>query len=262
MKVTTWNVNGIRAREAQVIEFVERERPDLLCLQEIKASPEQVPAALRELADYWGLWHGYKGYSGVGLHLRKSAVSTRPSFFHPDFDTENRIVAAQLGSTIVASIYVPNGGRDYPGKVRFVEALDSWAEQCLGRGLNLLLCGDFNIARAERDVHPKLRKPTETGQTPEERAMLERLLDKGLVDVGRELAPDDDQLFTWWAPWRNLRARDIGWRLDYVLASGPLAARAISCVSEREFGTSDHAPVTVVFGFDRFEALGPAGAPA
>lgn len=253
MKVTTWNVNGIRAREAQVIELVERERPDVLCLQEIKASPEQVPAALRELADYWCYWHGFKGYSGVGLHLRKSAFPECPVFFHPDFDTQNRIVAAQVGRTIVASIYVPNGGRDYPGKVRFLEALEAWVGESHARGLSLLLCGDLNVARTEKDVHPKLRKPTEIGQTPEEQAMLERILAKGLVDIGRALDPESENLFTWWAPWRNLRQRDIGWRLDYVLASEPLAAKAIACKSEREVGTSDHAPVTAELAIERLE---------
>jgi exodeoxyribonuclease-3 len=253
MKVTTWNVNGIRARKAQVIQLIEQERPDILCLQELKASPEQVPEALRELADYWGFWHGGKGYSGVGLHLRRSLIATCPTFFHPAFDTQNRIVAAQVGRTIVASIYVPNGGRDYPGKVRFLEALDAWVVESHARGLSLLLCGDLNIARTGKDVHPKLRKPKEIGQTPEEQAMLERILAEGLADLGRRFAPDDEDLFTWWAPWRNLRERNIGWRLDYVLASEPLAAKAVSCVAAREFGTSDHGPVTAVFGLAGFE---------
>ena len=253
MKVTTWNVNGIRAREAQVVELVERERSDVLCLQEIKASPDQVPEALRELAGYWCFWHGFKGYSGVGLHLRKAAFPERPVFFHPDFDAENRIVATQLGRTVVASIYVPNGGRDYPGKVRFLEALEAWVVESHARGLSLLLCGDLNVARTERDVHPRLRKPQEIGQTPEEQALLERILAKGLVDIGRALDPENESLFTWWAPWRNLRQRDIGWRLDYLLASEPLAAKAVSCKSEREVGTSDHAPVTAVFEVERLE---------
>jgi exodeoxyribonuclease-3 len=103
------------------------------------------------------------------------------------------------------------------------------------------------VAREERDVHPKERKPGQIGTRPEERALLGRLLEYGLVDVGRALDPDNNELFTWWAPWRNLRQRNIGWRIDYVLASTPLAARAKTAVSMREFGTSDHAPVVVTF---------------
>jgi exodeoxyribonuclease-3 len=247
MKVTTWNVNGIRAREAQVLEWVEREAPDVLCLQEIKASPDLVPSSLCEVEGYWCYWHGYKGYSGVGLHLAKRAFPERPAFFHPPFDLESRIVAAQIGQLVVASIYVPNGGKDFEAKVRFLEAMDAYVVDCHARGQELLLCGDLNVARTEKDVHPKLRKPTDIGQTPGEQAMLERIIGRGLIDLARKFDPDNEALFTWWAPWRNLRERNIGWRLDYLLASEPLAARASSVTTLREFGTSDHAPVTGVF---------------
>jgi exodeoxyribonuclease-3 len=96
-------------------------------------------------------------------------------------------------------------------------------------------------------VHPKERKPRAIGQLPEERALLERIIGHGLVDVGRALDPDNDQLFTWWAPWREMRQRNIGWRLDYVLASESMFARVRSSTVQREFGTSDHAPVIVEF---------------
>jgi exodeoxyribonuclease-3 len=110
-----------------------------------------------------------------------------------------------------------------------------------------VICGDLNIARTDRDVHPKERKPGMIGQRPDERALLESILGHGLVDLGRALDPDNDGLFTWWAPWRNLRQRNIGWRLDYVLASEPLAARAVSCPVLADYGTSDHAPVVAEF---------------
>ncbi|HUR33397.1 MAG TPA: exodeoxyribonuclease III [Vicinamibacterales bacterium] len=248
MKIATWNVNGIRARQTQVQEWVERERPDVVCLQEIKASSDQVPAALCEMEGYWCYWHGGKGYSGVGLHVSKSIAPERPVFSHPGFDFENRIVEAELASGLkVASIYVPNGGKDFPAKVGFLEALERYAASFQSSGREVVLCGDLNIARTDLDVHPKERKPRAIGQLPEERAMLERIIDRGLVDVGRALDPDNDGLFTWWAPWRNMRQRNIGWRLDYVLASASLAAGAISCPVEREVGTSDHAPVVATF---------------
>src|SRR5215208_4402888 len=104
MKIATWNVNGIRARQAQVQEFIEREQPDVLCLQEIKASPDQLPVWLCDMEGYWCYWHGGKGYSGVGLHVRKASVAERPAFHHPEFDYEHRIVAARLGDVTVASI--------------------------------------------------------------------------------------------------------------------------------------------------------------
>ena len=118
------------------------------------------------------------------------------------------------------------------------------------RGQTLLVCGDLNVARTERDVHPKERKPRAIGQLPEERALLEQLIGHSLVDLGRTLDPDNDGLFTWWAPWRNLRQRNIGWRLDYILASESVASGTTSCTVLAEFGTSDHAPVVSTFALD------------
>jgi len=249
MKVATWNVNGIRARQSQLQEWIEREQPDIVCLQEIKASLDQLPVWICELDGYWCYWHGAKGYSGVALHVRKTAASERPAFVHPDFDYESRMVTAEVGGTTFASIYVPNGGKDFPAKMRFLEALERYAAGLDVEGRQMVLCGDLNIARADIDVHPKERKPRAIGQLPEERALLERIISHGLVDTGRALEPDNDQLFTWWAPWRNLRERNIGWRLDYVLASRAIFDRVGGCSVQREFGTSDHGPVIATFDF-------------
>ena len=246
-KVTTWNVNGIRARADDVIALVERERPDVLCLQEINASPDKVPALLSELAGYWGVWHGHKGYSGVALHLSRARFPDPPSFAHPAFDHETRIVVAQAGALRVASTYVHNGNKDFPPKVTFLRALREWASEGVAAGDSVLLCGDLNVAREPRDVHPMLRNPRQIGQTPEEQQLLEEILGAGLHDLLRSFAPDDERLFTWWAPWRQMREKNIGWRLDYVLTDAALAKKAKSCTAERLYGTSDHAPVTAVF---------------
>jgi exodeoxyribonuclease-3 len=248
MKIATWNVNGIRAREAQLREFLERERPDVVCLQEIKATPAQVPGLLLDPVGYWAYWHGASAYSGVALHVRRELSPQKPAFAHPSFYQECRVVTADVGGMTVASIYVPNGGKDFPAKMRFLEALDGWVAEQHGRGRQLVLCGDLNVARAEMDVHPRERKAGAIGQRPDERELFGRILGRGLVDLGRHLHPDDDALFTWWAPWRNLRQRNIGWRIDYVLASEALAARVTRCDSLREVGTSDHAPLVVELG--------------
>jgi exodeoxyribonuclease-3 len=247
MKVTTWNVNGVRARADMVLEWVRREEPDVLCLQEIKASPEAVPASVCALEGYWCHWHGHKGYSGVALHLRRATFPAPPSFVHPPFDVETRIAAALLGPWVIASVYVPNGNRNYAAKVRFLEAMDAFVADVHASGRQILLCGDLNVALEPRDVHPKLRKPAETGQTPEEQALLARILGRGLDDLLRRFDPDNDRLFTWWAPWRQMRERNIGWRLDYVLASQRVFDTVQSCVIQREVGTSDHGPVVADF---------------
>ena len=246
MKIATWNVNGIRARAGQVCEFLERENPDVLCLQELKANIDQVPLECR-VSGYHIYWHGstMKAYSGVSLHI-KDAGGEKPAFTHPDFDMESRIVAARCGNLVLASVYVPNGGKDYPAKLQFMRQLGAWAKRVHAEGCELVICGDINIARTERDVHPVERKNV-IGQLPEERALFEELIDDQLVDVHRQLEPENERLFTWWAPWRNLRQRNIGWRLDYVLASKPIAARVASCVVQREFGTSDHGPVVMTY---------------
>ena len=247
LKITTWNVNGIRARLDQLQDWIAKEKPDVLCLQEIKASPDQIPMFLCELEGYWCYWHGSKGYSGVGLHVSKELAPERPAFAHPAFDYENRIVTVSLPEATIASVYVPNGGKDFPAKMKFLEALDQFAADHQGAPAPLVICGDLNVARTDMDVHPKERKPRAIGQLPEERALLERLISRDLVDVGRALDPDNDQYFTWWAPWRDMRKRNIGWRLDYVLASTSLFAKVRGSHVQREFGTSDHGPVVAEF---------------
>ena len=247
MKVVTWNVNGIRARHAELQTLIDTEVPDVLCLQEIKATPAQVPDLLVSATDHWSYWHGSGGYSGVAMIVRHGFVTERPAFHHPSFDMEHRIVVADLGAFLMASVYVPNGGKDYDAKLSFFTALAAWAGETIATGRDVVICGDLNIAREDRDVHPKERKLNQIGTRPEERAMLARMLDAGLLDVGRALDPDNNELFTWWAPWRNLRQRNIGWRIDYVLASRGLAPHARTAVSRREFGTSDHGPLIVEF---------------
>jgi exodeoxyribonuclease III len=257
MKIATWNVNGIRARQGQLQELLAAEQPDVVCLQEIKAGPGQVPELMVAPGEYWTYWHGGGGYSGVALLVRRSFSPDAPRFTHPAFDYEHRIVEAtitlpaevspNLRELRIVSVYVPNGGKDFDAKMRFFNALRAWLAETVAPGAALVLCGDLNVALEERDVHPKERKMNQIGTRPEERDVLAGVISAGLCDVGRTLDPENDQLFTWWAPWRGLRQRNIGWRIDYVLASATLASGAKACVSMREFGTSDHAPVVATF---------------
>jgi exodeoxyribonuclease-3 len=131
--------------------------------------------------------------------------------------------------------------------MKFLGALDEYATSFQAAGQRLVLCGDMNVALTDRDVHPKERRPRAIGQLPEERALVERIIGRGLVDVGRARDPDNEGLFTWWAPWRNMRQRNIGWRLDYVLASAALASTVTACPVQKDVGTSDHAPVVATF---------------
>jgi exodeoxyribonuclease III len=242
VKVATWNVNGIRARSSQVVHWIDGEEPDVICLQEIKAGLAQIPEPLAKVAGYHAFWHGSGGYSGVALLLRSARFPGAPKFEHPRFDHEHRIVVASIGDVVFGSMYAPNGGKDYAAKIVFLRALDAWTGELERAGKRLVLCGDFNVARATVDVHPMLRKDM-VGQSLEERALIDRVFAHGLVDVGRYVDPDNDRLFTWWAPWRNLRQRNIGWRLDYVAAHHSLVDASVTCKVYREVGSSDHAPV-------------------
>lgn len=244
MKIATWNVNGIRARQHQVLEWIENDQPDILCLQELKAPREKVPEALSEMEDYWCYWHGERAYSGVGLLIRRNLFPEKPYFSHPPFDFETRIVTAQMGNLIMGSVYVPNGGKDYDAKLHFLESMQRYVVECSARGLELVLCGDMNVTRSDQDVHPKERKPNAIGQRPDERKLFENIMSKGgLADIGRTLDPENERLFTWWPPWRQMRQKNIGWRIDYVLASTSLVDRIPKCTVLAQLGTSDHAAV-------------------
>ena len=183
----------------------------------------------------------------VALLIRRSVTADPPAFAHPAFDFEHRVVTAELPVATVASVYVPNGGKDFDAKLRFLEGIEAMAAAHASSGRPLILCGDLNVAHRDIDVHAKELKPGTMGQREDERALFDAVLAHGLVDVQRTLHPDEADIYTWWPPWRQMRQRNIGWRIDYLLASTSLAASARSCVAHREVGTSDHGPVVATF---------------
>ena len=211
VKVATWNVNGIRARESQFVEWVpRRDRPDVVCLQELKATPEQLGESLTLLPEYWNYWHGGpKGYSGVSLHLRKEMFPARPAFGHPEFDIENRVVCAKLegAGMVVASVYVPNGGKDYSSRsCGFLEAMRGYVAGVHAAGEKA-----HALRRPERGARwtststSRRRKAGAVGQRPDEREIFRARVCSAcdLADVGRTLDPTNDGLFTWWPPWQK-----------------------------------------------------------
>jgi exodeoxyribonuclease-3 len=245
MKIVSWNVNGLRARWSEVSGLADELEPDILCLQEIKASPAQVPEPLTGLPAYHSHWHGGDGgYSGVSLHARRDRFGGRFAVSSPPFDMEHRITCADLGSLVVASVYVPNGNKDYNAKVGFLEAFAGWATE--HRGRPLAICGDLNVALTAADVCERQRNSDSIGQRPRERELLDAAIAGGeLTDAIRARWPDDDDRFTWWPPWRDEKARNQGWRIDFVLLGGGLGDRVERVDILRTRGSSDHAPVVV-----------------
>ena len=247
MKIVTWNVNGIRARGKQVEELVGTVAPDVLCLQEIKATPEQIEEDVCYLPELQNHWHGAKGgYSGVSVHVRRKLG--KPTFSVPaPLDRETRVCVAELeGGLTVASIYAPNGGKDYAAKLAFYNDFVEWATAFAKQGKPLVIVGDLNIAHTDLDLHPSQRREGVIGQLPEERALFSRLLAEGdLIDTARLVHPEADRLFTWWPYWKGARQNNLGWRIDYVLISGSLRERVKDANVLAQFGTSDHAPFYV-----------------
>lgn len=250
VKILTWNINGVRARGKQVEELVGLAAPDVLCLQEIKASPEQIEEDVCYLPELSSTWHGQKGgYSGVSVHVRRRFGKAHIEV--PAIDRETRMVVAEIApkaegaeSLTVASVYAPNGGKDYDAKIAFYKDFIEWAAQ--RKDTPLVITGDLNIAHADLDLHPSQRKEGVIGQRPEERALFSQLLERGgLVDAGRALHPDDDRMFTWWPYWKMARERNLGWRIDYILVSASLRERIQEARVLADFGTSDHAPFCV-----------------
>jgi exodeoxyribonuclease III len=246
MQVVSLNVNGIRAAVRRgLLGWVAEKRPDLICLQEIRATASQLPLREFEQLGYESVWNlgSRPGYSGVGI---LSPVRLEPVASPLDdaaTEHEGRFVAVRAGETVVTSSYVPNGNggpERLVVKLTHLRALRDWAEDQLAAGDRLLLAGDFNIAAEPIDV----ARPTHpTGFLPSEREAFAALLELGLADCFRFYHPGEPGHYTWWENWPGARERNIGWRFDYLLASAPLAHELQACRHEREPRLSDHCVV-------------------
>lgn len=254
MKLTTWNINGIRAREQALLRWIAAAQPDVLCLQEIKADLTQIPESLQNLATHTALWNGSakKGYSGTALLVSNTLIQTHGDavFSIPSFDAESRTVQAVIGKTVVIGVYVPRGEKDaahYKWKLDFFTALETHTASLIAAGHDVVLCGDMNVAHKDLDVHPSQQNPEACGQRPPEREAIDRVMATGFQDVYRNLHAGEEGCFSWWPYWRNARERNLGWRLDYIYATPRLAASATAAVIDSSEVSSDHSPVSTQF---------------
>ena len=265
MIVTTINVNGVRAavreRSADnlgLLHWLSQTAADVVCLQETRADDEQLAAALAPaLADGWRLASAephLKGRSGVAVLSREAFTAVRVGL--PEFESHGRYLEVDLaGGATVGSLYVHTGeaGTDRQlEKERFMATLGKRMAELVAEGREAVLCGDWNIAHTENDIKAWKANVKKAGFLPSERQWLTELHDAGWVDVARRLHPDRPGPYSWWS-WRGKAFdNDAGWRIDYHLATEPLAARCVSARVERpaaySLRWSDHAPVTVEFG--------------
>jgi exodeoxyribonuclease III len=252
VKITTWNVNGLRAALAKGgWQALMAESPDIICLQEIKARPEQLSDEQQTgFGDYQAWWNPAErpGYSGVVTFARQEPSETQYGMCQPEFDSEGRLVISLYPDFSLFNVYFPNGQRDHGRltyKLDFYHHLLELCDQLHAAGERLIICGDFNTAHREIDLrNPKQNEKT-SGFLPEERAWIDKYLAHGFVDAYRILYPERVE-YTWWTYRMGARQRNIGWRLDYFLVSQALMPYIQDVIIHAQVEGSDHCPVSLL----------------
>ncbi|MCP9232903.1 exodeoxyribonuclease III [Mesorhizobium sp. M0045] len=253
MKIATFNVNNINSRLPNLLAWLAAAKPDIACLQELKARQTQFPRTALAAAGYGAVWVGQPTWNGVAILSRGSEpVLTREALPGDDSDQQARYIEAAVNGIVVASLYAPNGnpqpGPKFQYKLAWHERLEAHAAQLLDTGLPVVLAGDYNIVPEARDIYPTRSYDDNALVQPESRASFQRLLDQGWLDALRKKHPTET-LYTFWDYRRNRWPRDAGLRLDHILLSKKLSRRLVAAGIDRdvrgETGASDHAPVWV-----------------
>jgi exodeoxyribonuclease III len=251
MKIITWNVNGVRAAlKKGTLDWAWAQEPDLLCLQEVKARPDQLNEDQGNSLRLPYLWNPAEkpGYSGVATFYKEQPLDFQMGMGEPKFDVEGRVISTLHAGFRLFNIYFPNGQR---GQNRVDFKLDFYAhllgvcDELHAKGENIIITGDFNTAHMPIDLkNPKQNEKT-SGFLPEEREWVQKFLDHGFVDIYRRLYPERVQ-YTWWTYISNARERGVGWRIDYFLVSEALADRVKDVIIHENVLGSDHCPVELV----------------
>ncbi len=254
MKITTWNVNGLRAALGKGLhESIQTLQADVLCLQEVRATPAQIDANERQRLEQFYphlIWNPATrpGYSGVATLARQQPEQTILGLNAPAFDAEGRVICTRHPGFILFNVYFPNGGRDLervPYKLEFYAHLLDYCDSLHAAGEQIILCGDFNTSHRPIDLRNPKQNEKNTGFLPEERVWIDRYLEHGFVDIYRHLYPDRIQ-YTWWTFISSARSRNVGWRLDYFLISRSLVARIQDTIIHDDIFGSDHCPVSLI----------------
>ncbi len=255
MRIVSINLNGIRAAAAKgFYGWLSRQDADVVCLQELRAQVEQLTAQMLAPRGYHGYFHDAekKGYSGVAVYCRRQPDRIRMGMGWPDMDAEGRYIQADFGELSVTSVYLPSGTSGEARqavKFSFLDRFMPFLRALRRDGREYILCGDWNIAHKEIDLKNWRANQTHSGFLPEERAWMERLFNEvGFVDVFRRLNPEPEQ-YTWWSNRGQAWAKNVGWRIDYHVATPGIAqtARAESIYKRKRF--SDHAPLIIDYEY-------------
>jgi exodeoxyribonuclease-3 len=257
MRIITLNLNGIRsAWNKGLLPWLEAQQADVVCLQEIKAQHADLTAEMQSPDGLHAYYHcaEKKGYSGVGLWCRKRPDRVTEGMGHGEFDTEGRFIRADFGKLSVVSLYLPSGSSSperQEAKFRFMDYFLPLLTSMAAEGRDVLVCGDWNIAHQQIDLKNWKSNQKNSGFLPEERAWMGRVLNEaGWVDVYRCLHPETTEAcYTWWSNRGQAWAKNVGWRLDYQLATPSIASTAVSASVWKDSRFSDHAPLSIDFEY-------------
>ncbi|MCB0739176.1 MAG: exodeoxyribonuclease III [Bacteroidetes bacterium] len=250
MKILSYNVNGIRAAMGKgLIDYLKEENADVVCFQELKAMAEQFDVSEFEALGYHCHWFSAqkKGYSGVGLLSKQKPKHVEYGCGHELYDFEGRFLRADFDDVSVISAYFPSGtsGDERQDiKYEFLDFTANYIQELRKNHPNLVLCGDYNIANNDIDIHSPKTNQKSSGFLPEERAWLTKFFENGMVDSFRYLHPEE-QKYSWWSFRFNARKNNKGWRIDYNAISEPLLPRLKAASIENNAVHSDHCPIVV-----------------
>jgi exodeoxyribonuclease III len=250
IKLVSWNVNGIRAVQNKGFqEWFKNESPDILCLQETKARPEQLDDTLTSPNGYHVYWNypEKKGYAGVAVYTREKPQDVKYDLGKAGLDIEGRSLALDYEAFILMNIYFPNGGmgnKRVPYKMEFYDLFLNYADALVKNGKKLVLCGDLNTAHKEMDLARPKENVKNTGFLPEERAWMDKLVAHGYVDTFRHFHQEPQQ-YTYWDMKTGARARNVGWRIDYFFVSENLERSVTSAFIQPSVTGSDHCPIGI-----------------
>jgi len=250
VRMISWNVNGLRALlKKGFLDWVGKEKPDILCLQETKASPDQLPGEVTAMAGYEAFFSSAekKGYSGVATFCRERPAAVETGFGVRKFDGEGRVLITDHGAFVLYNIYFPNGkasGERLAYKMGFYDAFLDHARKTRKKGRHVVVCGDVNTAHREIDLARPRENENVSGFLPQERAWIDRLIESGYVDTLRMFDREPGR-YTWWDLKSRARDRNVGWRIDYFFVSSGFAPSVKAAFIMADVMGSDHCPIGI-----------------
>lgn len=251
MKIITYNVNGLRSALSKgFTDWLEQEQPDVVCLQETKAQPDQIPTLEFEALGYQSYFFSAKkrGYSGVAILTRIKPDQVVYGMNMPQYDNEGRFLRADYGDLSIVSVYHPSGSSGderQAFKMVWLEDFQQYVKALEKERRKLILCGDYNICHRPIDIHDPVRNANKSGFLPEEREWMSRFLNVGFIDTFRHFHPEEAEQYTWWSFRANARANNKGWRLDYCMANEEMRPLLKSACILPEVKHSDHCPAVL-----------------